>query len=64
MSGYVANAAQLNHEPTNDVQKFKKEFQTVGRPPVTDHNNDQYMHEHSASSLVCPRLRLTSHATC
>ena len=52
MSGYVANAAQLNDESTSDAQKFKKEFQTVGRPPVTDHNiNDQYMREHSASSV-------------
>ncbi|KAH9841798.1 uncharacterized protein C8Q71DRAFT_854151 [Rhodofomes roseus] len=31
---------------TTDDQKFKKQYQTVGRPPVTDHNiNDEYIRD-------------------
>lgn len=31
---------------TTDNQKFKKQSQTISRPPVTDHNiNDEYMRD-------------------
>jgi hypothetical protein len=49
---FVANAGQLKNDPTDTG--FKKEFQTVGRPAVTDHNiNDEYMRDAPNVRCVC-----------
>ncbi|TFY57056.1 hypothetical protein EVJ58_g7258 [Rhodofomes roseus] len=51
---------------TTDDQKFKKQYQTVGRPPVTDHNiNDEYIRDPPNVSGLTFRSRLhAKYSTC
>ncbi|KZT63670.1 hypothetical protein DAEQUDRAFT_679983 [Daedalea quercina L-15889] len=55
VEGRFNEVGDVRKHTTNDNQKFKKEYQTVGRPPVTDHDiNDEYM-RNPPNSLNIPR---------
>lgn len=52
MSNIERNDLRPTAEVTDETLAFKKPYQTVGRPPVTQENiNDQYMRDPPHVSL-------------
>lgn len=60
IEGRFNEVGDVAQRTTTDDQKFKKQYQTVGRPPVTDHNiNDEYVRDPPNVRVIFAASQLT-----